>query len=130
MAPAMGKRALQGVVAVLGLIPVVTGAAGVLFGPAAVSALAAWPVDLDSHFRFLSGIFLAVGAMFYAAIPAIERRTVLFRTAAALVFAGGIGRLVSLPIAGAPALPHVAGLVMELVVVPLLVLWQARIARP
>ena len=49
--------------------------------------------------------------------------------AAALVFAGGLARLISLFAVGAPAWPHVAGLVMELAVVPALVLWQARVAR-
>jgi hypothetical protein len=30
---------------------------------------------------------------------------------------------------GAPALPHLAGLGMELLVVPVLVLWQAEVAK-
>lgn len=123
------KRLLQTTVATLGLIPVVTGAAGVLAGPEIVVGAPPGSVDLDSHFRFLSGIFLGVGLTFYATIPSIERKTSLFRLAAALVFAGGIGRLISLPVAGVPEAPHLFGLAMELLVVPALVLWQTNVSR-
>ncbi len=105
--------------ALLGLVSVLTGGADALLGPDAVVRLAPWPVDLDSHFRYLSGLFLALGLVFYATIPAIENKTYLFRTLAAMVVAGGLARL----------LPLLAGLILELIVVPLLVLWQARIAR-
>lgn len=123
------KRCLQATVAVLGIVPVSAGAAGVLLGPAAFSDAGGWPVDLDSHFRYVSGIFLALGLTFYATIPSIERKTALFRLAAALVVAGGLARLLALLVNGVPSAPHVAGLVLELVVVPALVLWQGRVAR-
>ena len=116
--------------ATLSLIPVAGGAAGVILGPGFVGGAAAdGTTDLDSNFRYLSGIFLAVGLVFWSTVPAIERRTARFRLAAALVVCGGLGRLLSLAVAGAPTPPHLAGLAMELVVVPLLVLWQGRVAR-
>lgn len=123
------KTLLQAVVALLALIPLSTGAAGVAFGPVFVLDGVPAPRDLDSHFRFLSGIFLVVGLMFYASIPSIERKAVLFRVAASLVFVGGVARLISLLVVGAPSLAHIAGLAMELVVVPALVLWQAKLAK-
>lgn len=130
MSPLTSKRLLQATVALLSLIPLSAGAAGVLFGPAAFAeaALGAWPADLDSHFRYLSGIFLGLGAVFASTVPGIERKTALFRLAAALVVAGGLARLLSLLLAGAPSAGHLAGLGMELVAVPLLTLWQARVA--
>jgi len=88
------------------------------------------PVDLDSHFRYLSGIFLGVGLAFCSCVPEIERKTGRFRLLAALVVLGGLGRAISAFAFGLPSLPHLLGLGMELLVVPLLVLWQARIARP
>ena len=115
-------------VAVLGLIPTLTGAAGILLGPDFLRLDPPWPADLDSHFRFLSGVFLAVGLVFYSCIPAIERKTGRFRLAASLIVAGGLARLWSVLIAGAPSAGHLAGLGMELVVVPLLVLWQATLS--
>ena len=124
-----GKRLLQVTVAVLGLVPVVAGGTGIALGPAAIADMALWPVDLDSHYRYMSGIFLALGLAFYATIPDIERKTVMFRVLGAMVFAGGLSRLLSLLIVGLPSWPHVAGLILELIVVPLLVFWQARVAR-
>ena len=102
---------------------------GVVNGPALVMRVQDWPVNLDSHFRFLSAIFLAVGLTFYAAIPGIERKTSMFRWAAFLVFSGGLGRALSWATAGMPGTQHMLGLGMELVVVPLLVAWQAMVAR-
>jgi hypothetical protein len=86
------------------------------------------PADLDSHFRYLSGLLLAIGIGFASCIAGIERKTKRFRLLALLVFAGGLGRLISLASAGVPGSGHLFGLAMELGAVPLLVLWQARVA--
>lgn len=121
-------RLLQTVVAALAAIPTLTGLAGVLLGPDFLRLDPPWPADLDSHFRFLSGVFLAVGIGFYSTVPDIEAKGARFRLLAALVISGGVARLVSLFVAGSPSAGHLAGLAMELLVVPLLVLWQWRVA--
>ena len=123
------KLALQMVVAVLGLIPTLTGLAGILLGPDFLRLDPPWPVDLDSHFRFLSGVFLGVGLGFYSCIPAIETRTERARLLGGLIVLGGLARLYSLAVYGAPSAGHLFGLGMELVVVPLLLLWQTRLAQ-
>jgi hypothetical protein len=125
----LSRRLLQATIAVLALIPTVIGGSGVLNGPALVMRAQDWPVNLDSHFRFLSAIFLAIGLTFYATIPAIERKTAMFRWAAFLIVAGGLGRALSFAAKGAPGTAHMMGLGMELVVVPLLVFWQGAVAR-
>ena len=122
------RRALQTVVAVLALIPVSVGAAGILLGPSFLETDPPWSADLDSHFRFLSGVFLSGGIAFLSCVPSIERKSNRFRLLAGCVFLGGLARLLSLGIAGAPSPGHLGGLFMELVAVPLLVLWQARVA--
>ena len=101
-----------------------------LFGPGFVGAEEEVAVSHDSHFRYLSGIFLAVGLVFLSTVPAIERHTGRFRLAAALVVCGGLGRLLSWVLVGTPSGLHIAGLMLELVIVPLLAVWQARVARP
>lgn len=121
-------RALQAVVSVLSLMPLSVGTAGIFLGPSFLHTDAPWPIDLDSHFRFLSGVFLGGGIAFLSCVPSIETKGSRFRLLAGCVFLGGIARLFSLAIAGVPSLGHVTGLVMELVVVPLLVLWQRRVA--
>jgi hypothetical protein len=87
------------------------------------------PVDLDSHYRYLSGLLLGIGLAFLVSIPRIERAGAVFRTLGIVIFVGGLARLLSLFQSGIPGQGHQFGLVMELVVVPLIVFWQARIAR-
>ena len=106
-----------------------SGAAGVLLGPAAFAPETVPAVDLDSHLRYLSGLFLALGLAFWTTVPGIARKTARFRLLAALVVCCGLARLFSLLVAGTPSTGHLACLGLELVVVPLLVLWQSRIAR-
>ncbi|MBZ8133980.1 DUF4345 domain-containing protein [Afifella sp. IM 167] len=125
----MSRRLLQVVVSILSLIPLSAGAAGVVFGPAFLQVEPRWPADLDSHLRFLSGVFFAVGLAFLSCVPAIETKTARFRLLSGFVLAGGLARLLSLVLAGTPSAGHVGGLVMELGIVPCLVLWQGRVAR-
>ncbi len=121
---------LQLIVALACLVPLAAGAAGMIQGPGMLRGVGGdGPADLDSHFRYLSGLLFAVGIGFATCIPGIERKTGRFRLLALLVFVGGLGRLVSFLSIGVPGPGHVFGLAMELVAVPLLVLWQARVAR-
>lgn len=124
----MEKRVLQAVIAVLSLVPIGAGMGGILLGPAFLGASPPWPVDLDSHLRFLSGVFLIVGLGWWSCVPGIEDKTGRLRLLALMTFAGGLSRLYSLSLVGLPSPGHRFGLGMELVVVPLLVLWQGRIA--
>jgi len=123
----MSKRLLQITVAVLGLVPLSAGLTGVILGPAAFAGPADL-TDLNRHFRSISGIFLAVGIAFYTTIPNIQIKTDRFRLLTALVFVGGLARLLSLALDGAPTTPHIIGLFLELGVVPMLAVWQGRIA--
>jgi hypothetical protein len=123
------RRLLQLVVALGCIVPIATGAVGIMHGPEMLRGIGSdVPADLDSHFRYLSGLLLATGIGFATCIPGIERKTARFRLLAFLVFVGGLGRLHSLLSIGVPGSGHVFGLAMELVAVPLLVLWQARVA--
>ena len=123
------RRALQGAVAVACVIPLAVGAIGVVQGPHFLARPPVVPTDLDSHFRYLSGVFLAIGIAFATCVPGIERKGARFRLLAALIVCGGLARLVSLAVAGTPSLGHLLGLAMELGVVPLLTLWQVRVAQ-
>jgi hypothetical protein len=98
MSPATEKRLLQIVVAVACLVPLLAGGSGVLRGAEMMRGVgAAPPVDLDSHFRYLSGLLLGIGLAFAWCIPAIERRTLLFRTLGLIAVVGGLGRLLRAP---------------------------------
>ena len=116
-------------VAVAGIVPVSAGLAGVVLGPAMADAVAGGgTVSLDSHFRYLSGLLLAIGLAFWSMIPRIEFRGPAFRLLSVVVVTGGLGRLLGLVLHGTPSTAMLFGLTMELVVTPLLCLWQSRIA--
>ncbi len=123
------RRLLQAVVAVACLLPLLVGGQGILYGPAPFGHLAEVPRDLDSHFRYISGIFFATGIGFASCIPRIETKGPRFRLLGGLIVIGGLARLVSLIDVGVPSPGHVLGLGMETVVVPLLMLWQWRLSR-
>ncbi len=128
MTPGFEKRVLQLVIGVACLVPLSAGSTGVLRG-------AAWlqhgvvATDLDSHFRYISGIFLGVGFGFGSCIPGIERKGARLRMLVAFVVLGGLARLLSLAQVGLPGSGMQFGLAMELAVTPLIALWQAGFAK-
>ena len=93
--PISGSAALQATIAILAMLPVFAGLAGVVMGPAFLGEHNP-PTDLSSHMRFLSGLFLAFGIGWYSCIPAIEKKTERIRLLAVLTFSGGLARLYSL----------------------------------
>ena len=124
------RRLLQAAVALGCLIPISAGGVGIVRGPAFLKgAHGPLPVDLESHFHYLSGLLLGIGLGFAACIPGIERRGPIFRTLGLIVIVGGLGRLSGLLRDGPPSAGHMVGLVMELGAMPLLLLWQARVSR-
>lgn len=123
------KRLLQLIVAFACLVPLVTGGTGILNGPQWLHGVGTAPVDLDSHFRYMSGIFFGVGLAFCTCVPDIETKGARFRMLGAFVVIGGLARLYSLISVGPPSKGHLLGLCMELGVVPCLMLWQAAYAR-
>ena len=130
MSPGAEKRALQMAAGIACLVPLSMGAASIIIGPSILSGIDDPPVqDLDSHFRYLSGIFLMVGIAFATCVPGIERKTARFRLLGAMIVLGGLARAVSAMEYGLPSAGHRFGLMMELGVVPLLIIWQSRVAR-
>ena len=124
------RRALQLVVAAACLVPLLAGGYGMIGGISLDGgAIGRADTALDSHFRYLSGLLFAIGLAFAASIHRIEThgRHILLLTS--LVVIGGIGRLLGLVIMGVPSRAMVAALAMELIVTPLLALWQFRIAK-
>ena len=64
------RRYLQRTVALLALVPVSAGLFGVVFGPALTGDRLS--VSADSHFRYLSGLLLGIGILFWSTVPGIE----------------------------------------------------------
>lgn len=128
MSARVATRALQIGVAIGSVVPISAGGAGVIFGPALFGDRGAVSPDLDSHFRYLSGLLLAIGIAYLSAVPRIEQRRGRFLLLGSVVFVGGLARLLSVLSSGSASPAVIAALVMELVVAPALTLWQLRIA--
>ena len=122
------KRLLQRAVAIGGLVPVAAGLFGVLFGHG-VTGDRDVSVSADSHFRYLSGLLLGIGLIFWSTVPGIEEKAGRFRLLTLLVIIGGLGRLAGLLLTGIPSLYMLSSLALELVITPILCLWQTRVAN-
>ncbi|MBV8593685.1 MAG: DUF4345 family protein [Caulobacteraceae bacterium] len=122
----MERRALQLAILLAGCVPVLAGGMGALRGLAFVGDPAA--AGADNHFRYLSGLLLGLGLLMWGCVPTIERRGAIVRVVTVIVVVGGLCRALGWAIAGNPGAMRWA-LLMELVVTPLICLWQGRIAR-
>ncbi len=118
---------LQAVIAIGGFVPVGAGLTGALLGGGMTGE--AHGVNLDSHVRYLSGLLLGIGLAYWEAIPHVERHGRRIRLLTAIVALGGLMRLIGILGVAVPGSPMLFGLVMELVVTPLICLWQLRVAH-
>src|SRR4028118_1376066 len=108
------RRLLQVSVALACMVPLSMGFLSVLrSAPILRGVTPPLPIDLDSHYRYLSGLLLGIGLTFLASIPSIERRTTVFLTLGFVILIGGLARLLSLVQEGVPGRGHQFGLVME-----------------
>jgi len=121
------RRLLQQSVGIVATIPVATGLYGVLFGQALTGD--AVSISAESHFRYLSGLLLGIGLCFWSTLPSIEIYTGRIRLLTLLVVIGGLSRLIGLALTGLPSLFMMGGLIVELIVAPVLCLWQTRVAN-
>ena len=126
----MSRRALQVATGLLGVIPVVTGALTMLGLSDPIYAAAGLPAHalLDSNLRFFGGLWLVLGLSLFVLIPCIERETLMFRALWLMIFAGGVGRLLSMSFVVLPPWPFVGFTLLEIVGAPLFIAWQARLA--
>jgi hypothetical protein len=126
----MSKKPLQITTGVLSLIPLVSGLVGMtgLSDPIYSATNIHSPI-LDSNLRFFNGLWIGVGIGFVRTIPSIEKRGELFALLWGMIFIGGIGRLLSMFLVGAPPIPFIGFTALEVVGAPLFVIWQRRVSR-
>lgn len=129
MSTAAERRCLQAAILVAGFVPVSGGFGGILAAPWLLEIGSSCGPSCDSHVRYLSGLLLGIGLVAWSLIPKVEEAGKPLRLLTGLVVIGGLARLSSLAAVGAPSRLMLGGLLMELVVTPMLCLWQSRIAR-
>jgi hypothetical protein len=124
----VSRRGLQVVLAVLGMVAVASGLYGMLAGPAALPG--AGPVDatVDSEYRFTNAFWFTAGLAVWWSVTRIDRATMVLRVTLGAAFLGGLARLLAVAVSGWPHPVFLGALGVELVLVPVLVLWQAKVA--
>ncbi|MBW4331748.1 DUF4345 domain-containing protein [Stakelama sp. CBK3Z-3] len=122
------RRILQLLIAMVALFSLSAAVVSIFRGPGWLGYLGSVPTDLDSHFRYLSGELLAIAIGLFTCIPRIEARGYRFRTLGFIIVAGGLARFVSLWQVGHPSQGHMVAMAVELIVMPLLLGWQAFLA--
>jgi Domain of unknown function (DUF4345) len=123
----MERRLLQIAIFIAGLVPIAMGVAGVAWGVRFFS-LDDNPA-VDGAVRFLSGVLLAVGAQYWASIPHIEKHETQYAVLTFILVFGTLARLTSLFFGGVPSFGTIFVSAVTLIYVPLLWMWQRRIAH-
>jgi len=83
----------------------------------------------DNQYRFGFGVFFAQGLALLFFMRNIEKQATLFRFVALALFIGGLGRLSNIVEFGLLDPQVLPPTIIELVVLPLLVLWHTRIIK-
>jgi hypothetical protein len=122
----MERKLLQAAVAIAGLAGVILGLIGVLFGTLHTDL--SGDVVLDSYVRFGKGVLLAIGLVYWSCVPQIEQRGDRISLVTFILVLGTLSRLFSAVGHGVPTLGIIANLIAGLILVPLLWLWQRRVA--
>ena len=84
---------------------------------------------VDNQYRFGFGVFFAQGLILLFFLINIEKYALLLRFAVLSLFIGGLGRLSNIVEYGVIDSQVVAPTVLELVVIPLLIIWHMRILK-
>ena len=131
MSPGSERRLLQAAVALGCLSPFWFGLKGMIEGPAMLVGVEpgrARPI-WSAITAICPGCSSGSGWSSPPACPGSRRGRARLRWAAGAIVLGGLARLGGLAMGDAPSLAHHIALAAELGLTPLLVLWQARVAR-
>jgi hypothetical protein len=126
---ALFLKLLAPIPVIVGLLHVSLGAGTEVLLGASVAAESLKDPVLDSQNRFYGAIFMAYGPLLYLCAQDLRRHALLLRIVGGFVFAGGLARLVSVALLGLPSTPVVGLIVIEVIGIPLLLAWHARVLR-
>lgn len=128
----------KGLIYLFALIAFVTGTNDMLSGLSSQAALGSNLSDegfndpaLDNIFRFFSGLWLGTALLFIVFVRDLERYRPAMMALFAVLFIGGVGRVLSIVQVGLTDHPigmpiTVLGLIIELIVGPLMAFWLMR----
>ena len=124
-----GARALSALLVVGGAVPIATGAFAVLTGAGGMPGQNEASASVESELRFFAVFWIAYGAALIWTAPRAARETTLVRALMAVLFVGGIARAIAWAAEGRPHGLFIVLMAIELVMPPVVVLWQDRVAQ-
>jgi hypothetical protein len=123
------RRALQLMLGTLACIPFATGLTSMLTGTKKLPGDSSQVTPtLDSEYRFVNAFWLSTAPIIWSTLPQIEEDSTTLRLVMGTVFIGGLARLVSWRKTGRPHPVFIGAIVLELVGMPLIAVWQRRLA--
>ena len=127
----MSRKAFIAIHLLLLLVPFATGALELAVGSKLLAPLLDMTLGpsrmMDSNLRFFGGLWFMCGVMAVWALRDLNRRALFVQWLWALIFAGGIGRAISMVVVGLPPAPFIGFTALELIGAPLFVLWLRRL---
>jgi hypothetical protein len=123
------RQAFQAFLALFGVIVIAISLAHMAIGPEAV--IGAVPVNptMAGEDRFFAGLLMCYGIALLWCARDVQRKCIYVSLLAAVFYVGGIGRLLSVLLDGAPHPFYVAILVLELALPPIMVVAATRVAE-
>ena len=122
------RRAFQAFLVLFGIIVIGISLAHFAIGPDAIIGGTDVNPTSDGEDRFYAGLFLCYGVALLWCARDVQDKRVYVNLLAAVLFVGGIGRLLAVALVGTPHPFYLAMLVVELVLPVLMVLAAARVA--
>jgi hypothetical protein len=122
-------EALRRTLYVLGVVPILAGAATVIFGADSVLGAGEASPSLESELRFYSVWWVGAGLFLIWLAPRVEERTLELRVFCGLLFLAGLSRLFAVVATDWPSTGQIVLMVIELVLAVVLVIWQSRVGR-
>ena len=119
-------RNLQRTLYLLAAIPVVAGAWTVLVGSDSVPHAGQPTASLESELRFYAVWWIGAGVFLAWLAPRVQDRTRELRVFCALLFLGGLSRIVGIIDVGWPRPSQLMLMALEFSVPVILVVWQGR----
>jgi hypothetical protein len=129
MSESRSLRALRRTLYVVGVVPIVAGAATVILGSESIPAAGDPNANLESELRFYSVWWIGAGLFVIWLAPRVAERTRELRVFCALLFLAAVSRLFAVLDTDWPSTGQIVLMGVEFALAVIFPVWQARALR-